>query len=62
MVHLDDQNPEVQQAISGVLRKAARVQTRDFCKIAREMEAKSAHPALCKSLLDYACETYVDAK
>ena len=62
MVHLDDQNPAVQEAISGVLKKAARVHTRDFIKIAREMGTKSAHPALCKSLHDYACETYIDTK
>jgi len=57
-VHLDDQNTAIQEAVSAVLRKAARVQTHDFIKYARAMAEKSAHPALCQSLCDYAQETY----
>ena len=46
-VHLDDQSTLIQEAISNVLRKAARVQTQDFIKHAAAMTQKSAHPALC---------------
>jgi len=45
-------------AISNVLKKAARVQTNDFMRVALEAAEKSAHPATCKSLHDYAAETY----
>jgi hypothetical protein len=53
-IHLDDQNEAIQKAIMAVLRKAVRVQLPDFIAVAREMENKSAHPALVKSLLDFA--------
>ena len=55
-IHLDDQNEKIQQAILVVLRKACRVQKRDFITIARDFENKCAHPALCKSLLDFATD------
>ena len=57
-IDLDDQSEEIQKAVASVLRKAARVQTKDFIFQAEEFERKSSHPALCKSLLDYARETY----
>lgn len=57
-VHLDDQNEEIQKAVVGVLRKASRVQTQIFIKLAKELEGKSAHPALCKSLHQFAIDKY----
>lgn len=42
-----------------MLKKAARVQTNDFVKLAQQLEEKSAHPGTCKSLRDYAVETYL---
>lgn len=53
-IHLDDQNEKIQQAIVSVLRKASRVQRPDFIQQCREFEKKSVHPALVKSLMDFA--------
>ena len=57
-VHLDDQNPKIQEAITDVLKKASRVQTQDFIRLAGELGDKSAHPALCKSIRQYAMERF----
>ena len=53
-VHLDDQSEDIQKAITSVLKKAARVQTNDFIRQSEDFARKSARPALCKSLQDYA--------
>lgn len=57
-VHLDDQNPKIQEAVTNVLKKASRVQTQDFIRMAGELGDKSAHPALCKSIRQYAMERF----
>jgi len=44
------------------LKKAARVQTEDFIQICTGFESKSAHPALVKSMIDYANETHLQNK
>lgn len=40
------------------MKKAARVQTPDFVKLTQELEGKSQHPGVVKSLREYACEKY----
>lgn len=60
LIHLDDQSPAIQEAVTAVLRKASRVQTKDFIQICTEFESKSAHPALVKSLIGYAQETHLN--
>mmetsp|Transcript_10035 Transcript_10035/g.16892 ORF Transcript_10035/g.16892 Transcript_10035/m.16892 type:complete len:159 (+) Transcript_10035:1130-1606(+) len=55
-VHLDDSNPEIQQAISNVLKVACTKQTDDFIRVSKEQVNKTVHPALCKSLMDHAME------
>lgn len=45
-----------------MLKKAARVQSQDFVKITQQLEEKSMHPGVCKSLRDYAIETYMTKK
>jgi len=57
-IHLDDPNHAIQMAITAVLKKAARVQTKDFVEVAEECYNKHAHPVLCKNLLDYASENF----
>ena len=57
-IHLDDPNEAIQTAICSVLRKAARVQTRDFLEVAEECYEKQSHPVLCKNLMDYARENF----
>ena len=56
-IHLDDNNENIQKAVVSVLKKASRILTQEFVKVAREMEGKSSHPALCQALLDYATDT-----
>jgi hypothetical protein len=53
-VHLDDPSEVLQQAVITVLEKAARVQTEEFIVQSADFARKSARPALCKSLTDYA--------
>lgn len=55
-IHIDDPSQTIQDAIMKVLRIAATKQTMDFINVARDQERKSAHPALCKSLAEYAQE------
>lgn len=57
-IHLDDPSNAIQDAVTKVLQKAARVQTKDFLEVAQECYEKHSHPALCKNLIDYAQENY----
>jgi len=57
-IHLDDPNEAIQEAITKVLKKAARCQTRDFLEVAEECYEKHSHPVLCKNLMDYARENF----
>jgi len=41
-----------------VLEKAARVQTKDFIRIADEAAGKQSHPLLIKNLIEYAITNY----
>jgi len=50
-VHLDDPNPEIQQAIYGVLESAVHQDYSVFAKEARIAAGKSAHPRMCEELL-----------
>lgn len=45
-----------------MLKKAARVQSQDFVKVSQQLEDKSMHPAVIKSLRDHAIETYMQKK
>merc|ERR1712188_233496 len=50
-VHLDDPNPEIQQAIYGVLEAAVHQDYAAFIAEAKAAAAKSAHPRMCEELL-----------
>jgi len=50
-VHLDDPNPEIQQAIYGVLEAAVHQDFATFSAEAKTAAAKSAHPRMCEELL-----------
>ena len=55
-IHLDDSNPQVSDAITKVLKKAATKHTQQFIEIANDCQMKSPHPLLCKNLETYARE------
>jgi len=57
-IHLDDPNQAIQTAITNVLKKAARIQTKQFVEVAEECYSKHAHPILVKNLLDFAAENF----
>lgn len=57
-IHLDDQNPDIQKAIRGVLILAARVQTDKFMEVAHEQIDKFQHPSVIKSLIEEVRKTY----
>merc|ERR1719240_783063 len=50
-VHLDDPNPEIQQAVYGVLEAAVHQDFATFASEAKTAAAKSAHPRMCEELL-----------
>jgi len=49
-VHLDDPNPQIQQAIYAVLESAAHHDHATFAREAQVAGAKSSHPRLCEEL------------
>ena len=53
-IHLDDQNPQIQKAIRGVLLAAARVQTEKFMEIAEEQVGKFQHTSVISGLIEEA--------
>jgi dynein assembly factor 5, axonemal len=53
-IHLDDQNPEIQRAIRGVLLAAARVQTEKFLEITEEQVGKFQHTSVISGLIEEA--------
>jgi hypothetical protein len=57
-IHLDDNNDDVRQAVTKVLKKSCRINPETFLEVAIDSQARFTHSILCKNLVDYCKENY----